>query len=185
MQGLDAMLHLGVSPFALVARTAGAYAAMLFGFRIFGKRELGQVTVFDVAVILLIANGVQNAMVGPDTSLTGGLIVAGALLLMNFTVARLRIDDRIFRKLVEGKPDVLISDGRWHNDILRREGLDHGEVEAAMRSNGVLDVDKVRLAVLEANGNISVVSRDTPTVNVQCPRKRRSKASRRSPSRGA
>ncbi len=185
MQGLDAMLHLGVSPLALVARTAGAYLAMLLGFRIFGKRELGQVTVFDVAVILLIANGVQNAMVGPDTSLLGGVIVAGSLLLMNFAVARLRIYDRLFRSLVEGKPDILISDGRWNNDILRREGLDHGEVEAAMRSNGVLDVDNVRLAVLEANGNISVVSKDTPTVDVRFPRKRHSRGGHHPPGRGA
>lgn len=182
MQGLDAAAHLAVSPLALVARTAGAYVAMLVGFRLFGKRELGQVTVFDVAVILLIANGVQNAMVGPDTSLTGGLIVAGSLLLMNFIVARLRIFDRVFRHVVEGRPDILISNGRWHEDILRREGLDHDEVEAAMRGNGVLDVAKVRLAVLETNGNISIVSRDDPTVDVPCPRKRQ--RGRRQPNHG-
>ena len=186
MQGLAAAAHLSVSPLALVARTAGAYFAMLFGFRLFGKRELGQVTVFDVAVILLIANGVQNAMVGPDTSLVGGLIVAGSLLMMNFVVARLRIVDRLFRHLVEGQPDVLIADGRWHERIMRREGLDHDEVEAAMRANGVLEVAKVRLAVLETNGNISVVTRDTPTVNVKCPTKRgKSRPARRSRSRGS
>ena len=180
------MFHLAVSPWALIVRTVGAYAAMLFGFRIFGKRELGQVTVFDVAVILLIANGVQNAMVGPDTSLLGGVIVAGALLAINFLVARLRIYDRLFRTLVEGRPDILISRGQWNDDILRREGLDHGEVEAAMRDNGVLDVAEVRLAVLEANGNISIVPKDSQTVDVQCPRKRKHhRARHHPPSRGA
>jgi len=166
MQPFSAMFHLQVQPLALMLRTVGAYAAMLVGFRVFGKRELGQVTVFDVAMVLLIANAVQNAMVGPDTSLLGGLIVAGTLLLLNFLVARLRISDRLFRRWVEGHPSVLISNGRWHEDALRREGLDHGEVEAAMRQNGVLDAAGVRLAVLEDNGAISVVPADSPTIIV-------------------
>ncbi len=166
MQPLSAMFQLQVGPLALVLRTLGAYVAMLVGFRIFGKRELGQVTVFDVAMVLLIANAVQNAMVGPDTSLLGGLIVAGTLLVLNFMVARLRIRDRMFRRWVEGRPSVLVSNGRWNEDVLRREGLDHGEVEAAMRQNGVLDVGTVRLAVLEDNGAISVVPVDSPTISV-------------------
>ena len=156
------LLRLQVRPLALVIRTAGAYIALLFGFRVFGKRELGQVTVFDVAMVLLIANAVQNAMVGPDTSLPGGLIVAATLLLLNYLVARFRIRDRLFRHVVEGRPSVLVSDGRWHDEVLRREGLDHGEVEQAMRQNGVLELARVRLAVLEENGAISVVTRHAP-----------------------
>lgn len=173
MESLSAMFHLQVSPLALVLRTLGAYAAMLVGFRLFGKRELGQVTVFDVAMVLLIANAVQNAMVGPDTSLLGGLIVAGTLLLANFAVARLRVRDRLLRRFVEGRPSILIANGRWDEQALRREGLDHGEVEAAMRQNGVLDAAAVRLAVLEDNGAISVVPADAPTVRFQPPRRER------------
>lgn len=166
MQPISGLFQLQVSPQALVLRTVGAYAAMLVGFRVFGKRELGQVTVFDVAMVLLIANAVQNAMVGPDTSLVGGLIVAGTLLLLNYLVARWRIRDHLFRRWVEGRPSVLISHGRWHDDALHREGLDHGEVEAAMRENGVLDVGAVRLAVLEDNGSISIVPSDAHTIDV-------------------
>ena len=158
------MFHLQVGPPALVVRTVGAYAGMIVGFRVFGKREIGQVTVFDVAMVLLIANAVQNAMVGPDTSLIGGLIVAGTLLVLNYAVARLRIRDKLFRHWVEGKPSILISHGHWNEAVLRREGLDRGEVEAAMRENGVLDAHAVRLAVLEDNGSISVVPGETKTV---------------------
>jgi uncharacterized membrane protein YcaP (DUF421 family) len=158
LQPFWALLQLQVRPLALVLRTAGAYAGLLVGFRIFGKRELGQVTVFDVAMVLLIANAVQNAMVGPDTSLPGGLIVSATLLFLNYLVARFRIRDRLFRDWVEGRPSVIVSNGRWNEGILRREGLDHGEVEMAMRQSGVLELRHVRLAVLEENGSISVIT---------------------------
>lgn len=164
--GWIGLYHLRVGAAVLIVRTVGAYAVMLFGFRVFGKRELGQVTVFDVAMILLIANAVQNAMVGPDTSLLGGTVVALTLLVLNYLVARFRIEDHLFRNLVEGRPSVLISQGRWNDAVLRREGLDRGEVQAAMRQNGVLDVDEVRLAVLEVNGNISVVRKSSQTVQL-------------------
>ncbi len=154
---LSSILHLAASPLSLVLRTSIVYVAMVIGFRLFGKRELGQITVFDLAMILLIANAVQNAMVGPDLSVPGGLIVTGTLLILNEIVARLRIHDRLFRRLIEGNPSVLISRGHWNDEVIRREGLDRGEVEMAMRENGVLDVHEVRLAVLEANGSISVV----------------------------
>ncbi len=164
--GLKGTYDMAVGPATLVLRTIGAYLVILLGFRIFGKRELGQVTVFDVAMILLIANAVQNAMVGPDTSLLGGAIVSVTLLVLNFLVAKLRIHDRLLRHVVEGRPSVLISNGCWHDEVLRREGLDHGEVRAAMRQNGVLETAKVRLAVLEANGSISVVPSDAKTVHI-------------------
>ena len=157
------MWHLAISPLSLALRTTGVYFAMLIGFRIFGKRELGQATIFDVAMVLLIANAVQNAMVGPDTSLTGGLIVAAVLLLLNYLMAYLQVHDRWFRYALEGRPTVLISNGEWYDRALHEEGLDRGEVYAAMRETGVVDVREVRLAVLEANGNITVVPGDSKT----------------------
>ena len=170
MQPFVDMFRLQVGPLALIVRTTGAYLLLLFGFRLFGKRELGQVTVFDLAMVLLIANAVQNAMVGPDTSLLGGLIVAGALLVLNYFVARLQIRNRMLRNWVQGDPTVLVSNGDWHPHLLRREGLDKAEVEAAMRAHGILSVRDVRLAVLEANGHISVVSRDAKTLDVRARR---------------
>ena len=166
LSGSSGLYQLKVGAAVLVVRTVGAYAVMLFGFRVFGKRELGQVTVFDVAMILLIANAVQNAMVGPDTSLLGGTLVAGTLLVLNYLVARLRIGDRLFRHMVEGRPSVLVSHGQWNEAIMRREGIDRDEVRAAMRQNGILDLADVRLAVLEANGSISVVHRSADTLQL-------------------
>ena len=99
---LSGLWHLVVSPVALAARTVGVYFAMLVGFRLFGKRELGQATIFDVAMVLLIANAVQNAMVGPDTSLLGGLVVAAVLLALNALMAYLQVHDRWFRSVAGG-----------------------------------------------------------------------------------
>jgi uncharacterized membrane protein YcaP (DUF421 family) len=164
---LSDIWHLAISPLSLALRTIGVYFAMLLGFRIFGKRELGQATIFDVAMVLLIANAVQNAMVGPDTSLAGGLIVAAVLLLLNALMAYLQVHDRWFRYVLEGRPTVLVSDGQWFDKALHEEGLDHGEVYAAMRETGIIDVKDVRLAVLEANGNITVVPGDAKTHTIQ------------------
>lgn len=167
-----AMLHLHLPPYSFVIRTLAVYFGMLFGFRIFGKRELGQMTVFDLAMVLLIANAVQNSMVGPDTSLLGGLIVMVTLLAVNLLIARLGVHDRFFRRLLEGGPSVLISRGEWNDTVLRREGMSRDEVRMAMREQGVLDADEVRLAVLEANGNISIVPKDSPTIDAQRSKKR-------------
>ncbi|HVB10715.1 MAG TPA: hypothetical protein VNM16_10160 [Bacillota bacterium] len=142
---LSGLWHLVVSPVALAARTVGVYFAMLVGFRLFGKRELGQATIFDVAMVLLIANAVQNAMVGPDTSLLGGLVVAAVLLAMNALMAYLQVHDRWFRSVLEGKPTVLMSDGHWFDRALHPEGMDRGEVYAAVRESGVLRPEQVKL----------------------------------------
>jgi uncharacterized membrane protein YcaP (DUF421 family) len=170
---LGDLWHLAISPLSLILRTFGVYFAMLLGFRIFGKRELGQATIFDVAMVLLIANAVQNAMVGPDTSLGGGLIVAAVLLLLNALMAYLQVHDRWFRYVLEGRPTVLISDGQWYDKALHEEGLDRGEVYAAMRETGVLKAEDVRLAVLEANGNITVVPAEATTHTIPHSKKQR------------
>jgi len=85
------MLSLGVPAWEIILRAAAVYLAVLLGLRLSGKRELGQMTVFDLVVLLLLANAVQNAMVGPDTSLTGGILAAGVLLILNAGVAYLRL----------------------------------------------------------------------------------------------
>ncbi|HWO72974.1 MAG TPA: YetF domain-containing protein [Dehalococcoidia bacterium] len=151
------MFDLDVSAWNIAARTAVVYVALLVGLRLAGKRELGQMTPFDLAVVLLIANAVQNAMVGPDTSVTGGLIAAGVLLAVNRGVAFGR--DRIswFRRVVEGTPTLLVDDGRLLTDHLRREGLDEDEVLMALREHGFADLKGIRMAVLETDGSISII----------------------------
>lgn len=143
---------------AIAGRTLAVYAAVLVGLRLGGRRELGQLTPFDLVVVLLVANAVQNAMVGADTSLAGGLVAAGALLAVNAGVARLRIRSVRLRHLVEGEPIVLVEGGRYVTANLRREAVTEDEVLAALREHGeVADVSDVALAVLEADGSLSVV----------------------------
>src|SRR5579872_7049180 len=93
-------------------RTAAIYAVVLLGVRLSGKREVGQMTPFDLTLLLLISNAVQNAMTGPDTSLMGGVVAAATLLVMNYFVADLSGANRRFRKLIEGQPALLIHDGQ-------------------------------------------------------------------------
>jgi uncharacterized membrane protein YcaP (DUF421 family) len=150
----------GIEWWEVIARTAIVYAALVLGFRLFGKREIGQMTPFDLVVILLIANAVQNAMVGTDSSVTGGLIAAATLLAANYVIAYARRKSGRFRQAIEGDPSVLISDGEVNDRVLRREGLDVDDVLQAIREHGVDGVRSVRLAVLEVDGTISIVPND-------------------------
>jgi uncharacterized membrane protein YcaP (DUF421 family) len=163
------MLLLAIPPWDIVLRTAGVYVVLLLGLRLAGKREIGQMTVFDLVVLLLLANAVQNAMVGPDTSLAGGLLAAIVLLVLNALVARLRLRWPVLRRIVEGSPTLLILRGEVIAEHLRREGLDRDTLEAAMREHGVADLREVEMAVLEIDGSISVVPVGGTTKHVKRP----------------
>jgi uncharacterized membrane protein YcaP (DUF421 family) len=136
------------------------YLAILFGLRLFGKRELGQMSTGDLVMILLIANAVQNAMVGPDVSLQGGLTAALVLLAMNFLVVRVFSLTPVGERLLEGGPTLLVKDGALVPHGLRHEGLAPEEVETAIREHGIADVRGVRAAYLEPDGTISVIPID-------------------------
>jgi uncharacterized membrane protein YcaP (DUF421 family) len=161
------MLTLAIPVWNVVLRTAAVYLVVLIGLRLAGKREIGQMTTFDLVVLLLLANAVQNAMVGPDTSLTGGILAAVVLLLMNAVVARLRLRWPRLRRLVEGSPTLLVLRGEVLTDHLRREGLDQETLEAALREHGVVDLRDVEMAVLEIDGSISVVPVNANTKHVR------------------
>jgi len=161
------MFDLNVDGWSIVARTLIVYLALLAGLRLAGKRELGQMTPFDLVVILLIANAVQNAMVGPDTSVTGGLIAAGVLVTVNYGVAQARERLPWLRRAVEGTPTLLINDGRFVQEHLRREGLSEDDVLMAIREHGVADVKDVRIAVLETDGSISIVPADAAAIRTR------------------
>lgn len=146
------------------------YVVVLVGLRLGGGRELGQLTPFDLVVILLVANAVQNAMVGADTSLQAGLVAAATLLLVNAGVARLRLRSPRIRQLVEGVPVVLVQHGELVLPNLHRVGITEDEVLAAVREHGAIgDVSQVELAVLETDGSVSVVP---ISANVQRSRRR-------------
>lgn len=151
---------LQLNPMALgiiVFRTLVIYLALLIGLRVAGKREIGQMTPFDLVVILVISNAVQNAMVGPDTSLTGGIVAAFTLLAANALVNRVGLRWRWLNSRIVGTPTLLINRGRFVEDHLRREGVQRDEVLMALREHGIGSVEDVDMAVLEVDGTISVV----------------------------
>jgi|SRR5208337_731302 len=141
-------------------RTASIYLLILIGVRLSGKREVGQMTPFDLTLLLLLSNAVQNAMTGPDTSLTGGVVAACTLLLMNYLVAEVSGMNRRFRRFVQGSPTLLIHDGQLLPSNLAREHLTVDEVERALREHGIASVKDVSLAVLEVDGSISALKYD-------------------------
>ena len=151
------MFALATPIFEVALRTSVVYLALYLGLRLAGKRELGQMTVFDFVLLLLIANAVQNAMVGADTSLVGGLVAAVVLLLLNRMVAWLRLRSPRLRDLLEGSPTVLIAHGEIMQANLRQEGLDEAALKTALREHGIDNLAAVELAVLEVDGSISVV----------------------------
>ena len=142
----------------IVLRTLAVYCFMIIAIRVFGKKELAQLSVIDLVFILLISNSVQNAMVGPDTSLKGGLIAAGALFLANYTLKGLFYRNKDFSKLVQGEAILLIYEGEVNAENCKKAEITLEELEAAVREHGARDIQKVDLAILEVDGNISVIS---------------------------
>lgn len=154
------MWRLGVPALDLVIRSAAIYLALLVGLRAFGKREVGQFTLFDLILVLLVANAVQPAMTGPDSSLTGGIIIMATLFIMNFLIALLRLKSPFFRRLSEGVPTIIGKDGAWLDAQMAREGLRLEECKMALREHGIADIGETRLVVLETDGTISVVPKN-------------------------
>lgn len=121
-------------------------------------------TVFDLVMILLIANAVQNAMTGPDFSVQGGLLAAAVLLIVNRVVAWLRIHSGSWGRLIEGSPTVLLQEDKYLDPALRKEGLQRTQVEMAMREHGIDNAASVKLAVLETDRSISMVPSESPMI---------------------
>ena len=151
------MFEMGTPAWNIAVRSALVFLAVFAALRLMGKRELGQMTVFDLVVILLIANAVQNAMVGADFSVQGGILAAFVLLLVDRGIARLRLAGAWWGRILEGTPTVLVEDGEFIPPHLRKEGIERGEIEMAIREHGMESVAAVKLAVLETDGSISVV----------------------------
>jgi uncharacterized membrane protein YcaP (DUF421 family) len=143
----------------ILFRTLVVYFFILAGFRLAGKREVGQLAPFDFALILLIANAVQNAMVGPDTSLLGGVCAATLLLVINRSLGHLAAHNRRVERLLRGHARVLVSKGHTFTESLKLEGISHDELMQALRENCCATVEECRLAVLEVDGTISVIPR--------------------------
>jgi uncharacterized membrane protein YcaP (DUF421 family) len=157
-------LKLGVPAVELVIRCTVIYLVLLLGLRLFGKRTVGQFTLFDLVFLLLVANAVQPAMTGPDNSLTGGLIIIVVLILLNFAISYLRVRVAFIGRIVEPPPAVVVKDGVWQTNVLKNEGVTNEEVLEALREHGVDSVKQVKAVTLEPDGSLSVVTKDDAVV---------------------
>ncbi|RNL77672.1 DUF421 domain-containing protein [Nocardioides marmorisolisilvae] len=154
------LMHLDLSVTEKVVRTIAVYLAIAVLIRLAGKRDLAQLNAFDLVVVLLLSNVVQNAIIGPDNSLLGGLIGAVVLLGFNAGVVRLsRRSDRVSRAL-EGTATVLAKDGEWDEEALAREGLRTAEVEAALRRQNANNVRETEEVTIEPGGSIIATLRE-------------------------
>jgi uncharacterized membrane protein YcaP (DUF421 family) len=144
----------------IAVRTAAVYMLILLGVRLSGKREVGQMTPFDLTLLLLLSNSVQNAMTGPDTSLAGGAVAASTLLLLNYAVAETSGVNRRFRKMIQGSPSLLVHNGSVVMAHMAREHVTMDELDRALREHGVACAADVALGVLEVDGSISVLKYD-------------------------
>jgi uncharacterized membrane protein YcaP (DUF421 family) len=144
----------------IALRTAVVYAVVLVGVRLTGKREIGQMTPFDLVLLLLLSNAVQNAMTGPDTSVLGGVAAAATLLVINYAVAEISGRNRKFRKLVQGEPTLLVHDGQVIALHMAREHITMDALHCALREHGIAGLHEVALAVLEVDGSISCLKYD-------------------------
>lgn len=140
-------------------RTSIVYLFLVIALRLAGKREIGRLSILDLIVLLVIADAVQNAMVGENTSLAGGLVAAGTLVVLDRLIKLGADRSPRLRSLLESEPRLLIRDGRVLRKALRDEGVDEDELAAALRAHGVSDIENVAAAVLETDGSISVVPR--------------------------
>jgi len=142
-----------------VLRSGVVYLFLLLAFRFIGKRQVGQLTPFDLVVLLIISNVVQNAVIGNDVSLGGGLIGAVTILALNYGVTEVTYRSKRARRLLEAQPTLLIHNGRILQENLRRERITLDELLAALRRNGLVEPAQARFAILEENGAISVIPR--------------------------
>jgi len=143
---------------SIAIRSVAVYLFVILAIRLFGKKELTQLSVVDLVFILLISNSLQAAMVGSDTTLAGGLIAAGSLFIVNWILKNLIYKSKRISETIQGSPTLLVYQGKIFHKHLEKAQISLDELEAAIREHGVKDVSVVDLAILEVDGNISVLS---------------------------
>jgi uncharacterized membrane protein YcaP (DUF421 family) len=156
------MAQLSIPIWEFIFRGAVVYIFLLVLLRLTGKRQVGQLATIDLVLLLILSNAVQNSMNGGDNTLIGGLISALTLIALNHLVGAATSSSKAIEMFVEGRPQVLVHNGRIYGDVLRRSQLTRNELDAAIRSAGCSAVDSVHVAILENNGSITVLPRAQP-----------------------
>jgi len=145
----------------IAGKTLVVYLFLIAGLRLLGKRELGQMNIFDLVLIIVLGNSVQNAMMNNDNSLLGGLIAGTVLLILNRLFNLLLERSTHVERLMVGNPTLILSDGLTIDDHMKREGVTHDQLMTALREHGLTRLEQARLCVLEVDGSISVVPEDS------------------------
>jgi uncharacterized membrane protein YcaP (DUF421 family) len=153
------MWNLAIPVWELIVRAAVVYIFLLTLLRFTGKRQIGQLAPFDLVLLLVLSNAVQNSMNGGDNSLGGGLVSAATLVGINLGIGYATFRSKKLEALVEGRPEVIIHNGKVYEDAMRSAKLTHHELSAALRQAGCSCPEDVQAAILENNGSISVVMR--------------------------
>ena len=156
----------------IIIRSTAVYFFMVIALRFFGKKELSQLNTADVILILLISNSVQNAMVGDNTSLYGGMAAATVLFAINFILKKLMFKYKRFSDFMQEKPEILIHDGNLDFKALSKLNISSDELKEAMREHGIEHFKDVKLAMIEIDGNISIISGDKNLKQTHYKRKR-------------
>ena len=144
----------------IIIRSVSVYLFMIIALRIFGKKELSQLNTSDVILILLISNSVQNAMVGSNTSLLGGLVAAFALFIINIIFKKTMLHSNFIKEILQDKPELIIHNGKIEFKTLAKLGISSDELQEAIREHGVEHYSDVKLAMFEIDGSISIISGD-------------------------
>ena len=157
------MFVLGLPLLEKILRPVFVYAFLVISLRLSGKRELVQLNPFDLVVLLTLSNTVQNAIIGDDNSVSGGIIGATSLLVVNYLVVRFLYDHRKLDQLVEGRPDVLMKGGQVIKRNLKRELITREQLEVSARKQGFASLSEVEECVLEPGGTLCFVGKKPAT----------------------
>jgi uncharacterized membrane protein YcaP (DUF421 family) len=161
------MFHLGLPVIEKILRPIIIYIFLVAALRIFGKRELAQLNPFDLVVLLLLSNTVQNAIIGNDDSVTGGLIGAFALLVTNYLIVRFLFRHRRLDQVIEGKPAALIAHGKINTRAMAKELLSESELLTVARRQGFKSLKEIERCILDPSGNFIIVGKSPPAADLR------------------
>jgi uncharacterized membrane protein YcaP (DUF421 family) len=154
------MFEMAVPWWELMLRASAVYVFLLVFVRLTGKRQIGQLAPFDLVLLLVLANAVQNSINGGDNSLIGGLVAVLTLILLNHVLGYVTFKSKKLERLIEGRPRILVHNGILYEDVMRKAQLTHHELNSALRQGGCAHAGECRVAILENNGAISIVKKE-------------------------
>lgn len=151
------MLTMSLPWWEFIVRGVVVYIFMILLMRIGGRKQIGQLSPFDFVLLLIISNAVQNSMNGGDNSLVGGIIIAAALVCVNWAVGYINFKNKKLSHIIEGRPEIFIHNGKLHQEILIKNNISNDDLQAILRKNNIAHAEDVRYGVLEVNGDISLI----------------------------